>query len=108
MRKALASADNELWLSPISVWETLILIEKGRIVLSEDVDAWLKEALQIAPVKEAPITHEIAILSRVIALDHQDPADRFLAATAKHLSLTLITADERLMNSSDFATLPNI
>ena len=26
---------NELWLSPISIWETIILAEKGRIVLDD-------------------------------------------------------------------------
>jgi PIN domain nuclease of toxin-antitoxin system len=31
---------------------------------------------------------------------HRDPADRILAATAKHLNLTLITADERILSLS--------
>ncbi len=36
-----------------------------------------------------------------------DPADRFLAATAQVLGLTLVTADERLLGLGEIATLAN-
>jgi PIN domain nuclease of toxin-antitoxin system len=42
-----------------------------------------------------------------IALSHQDPADRFLAATAKVLGFTLVTADHRLLGLGKIATLAN-
>jgi hypothetical protein len=35
--KIIASEENELWLSPISVWETLILAEKGRLELDSEL-----------------------------------------------------------------------
>jgi PIN domain nuclease of toxin-antitoxin system len=50
----------------------------------------------------------VAIQSRRITLPHQDPADRFLAATAQVYDLTLVTADERLLHSNDFATMANM
>jgi PIN domain nuclease of toxin-antitoxin system len=105
--RALASRRNELWLSPISVWEFLVLVDRGRVVLDTDVDSWLEEAAERAPMQEAFITHEIARASRAVELPHQDPADRFLAATAKVLDLTLVTADERLMGADDFSVLAN-
>jgi len=37
----------------------------------------------------------------------QDPADRFLAATALVYDLTLVTADERLLLSRRIAALAN-
>jgi PIN domain nuclease of toxin-antitoxin system len=33
LQKAIADETNELWPSPISIWETLLLAEKGRIIL---------------------------------------------------------------------------
>jgi PIN domain nuclease of toxin-antitoxin system len=45
--------------------------------------------------------------SRAIDLAHQDPADRFLAATALVYDLTLVTADARLLRSRRLATLAN-
>jgi len=38
---------------------------------------------------------------------HRDPVDRFLAATAKVLDLTLATADTKLLGLGDIATLAN-
>lgn len=42
-----------------------------------------------------------------LPLPHSDPADRFLAATARVLGLTLVTADERLLGLGEIATLAN-
>lgn len=105
--RTLESSASELWLSPISTWELLILVERGRIVLHSDVDVWLDEAMKQAPMREAPITHEIARGSRHVELEHQDPADRFLLATAKVLDLTLITADRRLTGVPGVKALAN-
>jgi predicted nucleic acid-binding protein len=59
----------------------------------------LDKALQAAPLREAPLTHEIALETFGLKFPHRDPADRFLVATARVLGLTLVTADERLINS---------
>ena len=105
IRAALESSDNELWLSPISVWEFLILVEKGRLIPGMPAQQWIAETMTRLPAREAPLTHDIAQESRALDLSHQDPADRFLAATAKVLELTLVTADCRLAGSREFAVL---
>lgn len=107
MVKALRAPSNELWLSPISTWEFLILVEKRRVVVDGELDTWLAEARRRAPMNEAPITHEIARASRQVDVPHEDPVDRFLGATARILDLTLVTADERLMRCRAFSVLPN-
>jgi PIN domain nuclease of toxin-antitoxin system len=96
---------NELWLSPISTWEALMLHEKGRFHLHAEPYEWLVRAR--APFREAPFTHEIAVASRRLRLPQRDPADRFLAATAKVLGLTLLTADANLLGLGEIATLGN-
>lgn len=53
------------------------------------------------------MTRDVALASRLVRLDHQDPADRFLAATAEIYELTLVTADERLLRAKGFRTLAN-
>lgn len=105
--RALRSEHNELWLSPISVWEFLVLAERGRVITHDDPAVWLDHALERAPMREAPLTHDIAIESRRLGLPHQDPADRFLAATARVFELTLVTSDERLLLSEEVSVLPN-
>ncbi|KAA0253190.1 MAG: type II toxin-antitoxin system VapC family toxin [Acidobacteria bacterium] len=105
---ALRSGRNELWLSPISVWEVLVLVEKGTLRPDRPAEEWVKAALE-APgtLRDAPLTREVAVQSRRIALPHEDPADRFIAATALVHGLTLVTADERLLAVRGLPTLPN-
>lgn len=105
LQKIIASEDNELWLSPISVWETLILAEKGRLELDSEPITWVKRYLRILNLKEARLTYEIVMLSRQLKLSHQDPADRFIAATAVHLDLVLATVDRRLLGFDWLTTL---
>lgn len=105
LRSTIAEELNELWLSPISIWETLILAEKKRITLKPNPMAWIKNSLQSLETREAPLSHEIALLSRQIYLEQQDPADRFLAATALHFQLTLVTVDTRLTQATWLNTL---
>jgi len=101
----LKKPENELWLSPISTWEALTLNAKGRIQLPNDLSRWVAEAT--APLREAPLTHEIALAARQVPLPHNDPADRFLAATAQLLRLTLVTADASLLGLGEISTLAN-
>ena len=103
----LENGDNHLWISPITTWETLILIEKGCIEIDLDPIEWVHEIFSTVPLKEAPLNHEIAIQSRRIQLPHKDPADRFIAATAVVYGLTLVTADERLLVSDQYSLLTN-
>lgn len=105
--KALEAPGNELWLSPISVWEFLLLVERGRLVLRATPREWLETAWSRAPMHEAPLNREVALRSRTIRVPHQDPADRFIAATAAVHDLTLVTDDDNLLQGRGFGKLPN-
>ena len=95
--EALESESNELWLSPISVWEILLLTEKGHISLGVNTEKSIRDIFRKIPFTEAPLNFEVAIQSRFVNLPHQDPADRFLVATAIVYDLTLVTADARII-----------
>ena len=41
LQSLIAADTTELWLSPISVWEVLLLTEKGRISLQLDAATWI-------------------------------------------------------------------
>ena len=91
----------ELWLSPVSLWEAHLVIERRRIPVTGSAARWLEAALRVLPVSEAVLTFPIAIRSRVVELDHPDPADRFIVATALELKMTLLTSDQRLVRCPD-------
>lgn len=104
---ALASRDTEIWLSPVTIWEAMLLIEKGRVVVNSEPAQWIEIALRSAPLREAPLTIEIALQSRLLKLRQEDPADRFLVATAKVYDLTLVTSDKKLLRTREVSVLAN-
>jgi PIN domain nuclease of toxin-antitoxin system len=105
--RLLASVRNELWLSPVSVWEALLLAERGRLRFQQEPSRFLETVIAAQGYQEAPLTHEVAFESRRLSLSTEDPADRFLAATAKVYDLTLVTADERLLALREIKVLPH-
>lgn len=98
---------NELWISPVSTWEIVLLHENGRLKLSGGPEVWLARAMEQAPLREAPLTHEIALATRSVQLPHRDPADRFLVATAIIHGLTLVTADSNISQSQQISIMRN-
>ena len=98
--RELRDSGNEIWLSPISTWEALLLHSKGRIHLKVN----LAESTQ--GTMEAPPTHEIALAASHLTM-HKDHADRLIAATAQVLDMILVTADEKLLGLGNIKTLAN-
>jgi len=64
-------------------------------------------ALAGTAMMEAPLTNEVALEAGRLKLLHHDPADHFLAATARVFGLTLITADDRLRRAGNVRVLVN-
>ena len=108
VKDVLDSSDTQIWLSPITTWECLVLAEKGKVTLPPDPVTWVQKALINTGSREAMLNHAIAEMSRTIDLPHQDPADRFLAATAAVYGLTLVTSDSKILQGKGFSTLSNI
>ncbi len=105
--RELADEKNEIWLSPVSVWEVLTLARKGRVVLQGKPESWVREALGKAPLREAGLNYEVALRSAALRLPHWDPADRFIVATTIVYDLTLVTADGRLLRNRQCSILAN-
>jgi PIN domain nuclease of toxin-antitoxin system len=100
----LSNLKNELWISPVSIWEALVQMQKGRIRVDHPY-TWIRKYSE--QLREAPLTKEIVTTGMVLVFPHADPADRFLAGTAKVLDLTLVTNDRNLLDSTEISTLSN-
>jgi PIN domain nuclease of toxin-antitoxin system len=105
--RTLENPANQLWLSPISVWELLILTQKGRVRLNEDSVIWARRSIERLALHEATLTTDVAMETSTIGLAHSDPSDRLLAATAKVFDLTLVTTDEKLIAAPGIKVLAN-
>ncbi|XXS03098.1 type II toxin-antitoxin system VapC family toxin [Sorangium sp. So ce426] len=73
------------------------LVERGRLALPCDIDAWLRAALAYPGVLLLPLTPSIAAEStRLPGEFHSDPADQILVATARIHGCPLLTADAKI------------
>jgi PIN domain nuclease of toxin-antitoxin system len=100
------SEEDELLLSAISIWEVCKLVEKGRISLFEDLEAWVEQALDV------PGLHIVALDFRVFHRSstlpppfHSDPADQMIVATARLRDATIITKDKLIRQYPHVKTL---
>ncbi len=92
-----AAGKNGIVISSISAWELALLVEKGRLVLSIDVQDWVRKTESLPFVRFAPIDNAIALRSVSLpGIFHADPADRIIAATALVMGLPLATKDEKI------------
>ncbi|MHB8499659.1 MAG: type II toxin-antitoxin system VapC family toxin [Candidatus Acidiferrales bacterium] len=105
--REIANPQHDRFLSPVSIWEMVMLLEKKRIELHQDFGEWFLQSKQDLNLLEAPLTWEVAHELRFTMLGYRDPGDRFLVATAKAFDLTLVTSDERLINVPGLSVLPN-
>jgi PIN domain nuclease of toxin-antitoxin system len=97
LRKAIIEEPSSVAVPTIVIWESLVLAAKGRITLRlNEPGARLRSWIEQSGFQEAPLTGEIAVLSRILPFEHDDPADRFIAATAHAHGAMLATSDERL------------
>lgn len=104
--RAIADRDSELFLSPISTWETLVLARKGRLSLAPSPSEWVLDALRRSAPSSVPLSHGIAMRSEALdGFGSEDPADRFLVATALEHDLTLVTADSAMHAFSPLTVL---
>lgn len=104
-RSRLEDPETELWLSPMSIWELVMLSQRGRVELDAPVAQWVAEAHKLVTLHEAPVTREVALQTALVDTAHTDPADRFLVATARVFGLRLATADGRLLQDAKIDTL---
>jgi PIN domain nuclease of toxin-antitoxin system len=90
-------AGGRLFFSAISVWEIAVLVDRGFIELDLPVAAWVDRFVGRPGMEAVPLDHKAATLAYNLAdLDHRDPADRLLIATALGLGCPLITHDDRI------------
>ena len=108
VHRLLNSPETDRFLSPISLWELSVLVQKKRFALKEDFAVWVQRSISDLNLKETSLSWKVAYEMRYILPNHKDPADRFLAATAVAYDLTLVTADQKLIGIPGLKVLANV
>ncbi len=85
--------------SIVSVWEIALLEARRRIVLPLPLRDWVALALSRPEIKLLDLGPPATVIDSVALPGelHDDPADRFLIATARARRAALVTRDERII-----------
>lgn len=95
-----------LAISTISAWEISMLVQKGRLSLKYDVNQWMSYVSETPLVQWIDVSSTIAIKSSTLpGKFHQDPADRFIVATALLYGIPIITKDKSIQNYMHVETI---
>ncbi|MDX8431581.1 MAG: type II toxin-antitoxin system VapC family toxin [Candidatus Algichlamydia australiensis] len=93
-----ALLEQRVLVSPMSVWEIGMLVEKKRLSLDMDPMEWVDQALDSAGINICELTPKIAIQSTRLAGEvHGDPVDRILMASAQEQNAALVTCDNKIL-----------
>jgi PIN domain nuclease of toxin-antitoxin system len=97
VRIAASLADQDLWISLISVWEVAKKVEKQQLILDRPLDQWLDEAVSLDGLGVWELPRPLLVHSCELPQPfHGDPADQILVATARHHRAVLVTKDQRI------------
>jgi PIN domain nuclease of toxin-antitoxin system len=107
VHKALHDPRNARFLSPVSIWEVMILVEKKRLAMHEDFATWADRSIKDLELDEATLSWHVVREMRDVLPNHRDPADRFLASTAIVYDLVLVTGDQKLLSVPGLKVLVN-
>ena len=95
-----------LLVSAISCWEVAMLVNRGRLALSLDVERWLALLASHPSVRLLALDPTVAVAAtRLPEPFHADPADRFLVAQARALGIPLLSADNKIRSYASVRSL---
>lgn len=103
-RKTIESAERKrarLGLSIATVWEVAKLHQYGKIKLPRPIEEFVQYLEEHPSFEILPLTGSIAIESTRLGEDFpRDPFDQIIVATARVHQLTLLTRDNRIVDSN--------
>ncbi|MDA8076023.1 MAG: type II toxin-antitoxin system VapC family toxin [Actinomycetota bacterium] len=84
---------NGMLLSAASSWEIAIKVRLGRLELPDDPTRYVPDRMRAIGAEPLAVEHAHALEVAALPPLHRDPFDRLLVAQARHLGLTILTAD---------------
>ena len=94
-RAAIASADNQCFLSLASSWEMAIKLSLGKLRLPDAIERFIPQQLAEHGFSQLQIDFRHVARVASLAFHHRDPFDRLLVAQAMEEKLSLVSADRQ-------------
>jgi PIN domain nuclease of toxin-antitoxin system len=94
VRESIQNFENEIYLSVISLWETIIKYQLGKLLLPEAPEIYLPKQRERHFISSLELDEaSVSRLTEIPSL-HRDPFDRILICQALEHDMTLVTVDD--------------
>jgi PIN domain nuclease of toxin-antitoxin system len=93
IRTIIENGENDLMVSAASGWEIMIKFQLGRLLLSEEPEAYLMDQIRKNAFQTLPIRMQHSLHLRRLPPLHKDPFDRMLIAQAQFENIPILTSD---------------
>ncbi len=91
--KQIFTGPNDLWLSVASVWEILIKVQAGKLLLPKPTGRYLVKKLSENRIELMPIQLDHVLKIESLQTHHGDPFDRVLICQSLEEDLPIVTSD---------------
>ena len=92
-KSLITDINNRTLVSVVSLWEIVIKVGKGKLILSRPFEELLPEQLALNDIERLPIKLEHLFVLAQLPLHHGDPFDRMIIAQAIAENLPIVSKD---------------
>ena len=97
VKAAIQDTQNDVYLSVVSVWESIIKYQLGKLPLPLSPEVYLPLQRQRHQISSLAVEEDVMIHLASLPLLHRDPFDRILICQALMHNLTLATVDASIL-----------
>ncbi len=97
---AIRDRDNEVYLSVVSIWETIVKYQLGKLTLPESAEIYLPKQRDRHQIANLDLDEGSVAQLANLPLLHKDPFDKMLICQALQHNLTIATVDPEIIKYS--------
>jgi len=94
IQESIQNFDNEIYLSVVSLWETIIKFQLGKLPLPEPPEIYLPKQRERHLISSLELNESSVSRLTELPLLHRDPFDRMLICQAIEHDMTIVTVDD--------------
>jgi len=94
LRENICDPENEIFLSSVSIWESIVKYQPGKLPLPKPPGEYLPAQRKRHHISSLPLDEDSVVHLSNLPPVHRDPFDRMLICQAIEHGLTLVTADD--------------
>jgi len=95
-KEAISEPQNQVYLSVISIWESLVKYSLGKLPLPAPPGQFLPQQRKRHGIASLPLDEQSVVHLTKLPAIHRDPFDRILVCQAIEHDLTIVTVDDAI------------